>query len=583
MTVPSQLPLISIDGRPLRDSVKARLVEVIVDDHALLPDGFTLRFHSDDRLWGELNVSMGAEVKIKAGKLGETPADALITAEVTAIEALFESGSRYLVVRGYDKSHRLHAGRKTRSWNRVSDSDLARRIAGDVGISIGTIDRSSVIHDHISQINMTDWEFLRDRAGEIGFVLAVRDGKLSFTEESGGAGGGIGGAIGGALGVGGGLRLELDHDLLAFRPRVTGAQQVKDVTARGWDVSQKAAVQHRETASTVSVSLDQSNWKPDKLAATFGSPSYLVCDRPIRTTAEAREVAASAAEDVASSFAEADGTALGDPRLTTGSAVTIAGTGPFDGTWVLSHTHHRFDEDGYYTDFEVSGRQERSVLGLSSLGATGAGSEPIYGVVVALVTNVQDPHKLGRVKLKFPWLADDYESDWARTVHPGAANDRGFLVMPERDDEVLVMFEHGDVRAPYVIGGLYNGKDKPPTDAYCDASDGKVKIRQWRSTKGHTVEIDDNDSKDQISLYLKGGDYRIDICKKDDKILIKSKGKVVVEGMTGIELKSDNGDVTITGRSIKVDAQASLDLKGATAKLEASGTTDVKGSIVKIN
>ena len=72
------------------------------------------------------------------------------------------------------------------------------------------------------------------------------------------------------------------------------------------------------------------------------------------------------------------------------------------------------------------------------------------------------PSNQGRVELgEFPWLSDDYVSDWARTVQPGAGKDRGAMVLPEVGDEVLVAFEQGDPQRPYVLGGLFNGIDTP--------------------------------------------------------------------------------------------------------------------------
>ncbi len=91
-------------------------------------------------------------------------------------------------------------------------------------------------------------------------------------------------------------------------------------------------------------------------------------------------------------------------------------------------------------------------------------SDRFYGVVVGIVTNNQDPDKLGRVKVKFPWLSDGEESYWARVAVPMAGAARGTYVLPDVEDEVLVAFDRGDMAVPYIIGGLWNGKDKPPMD-----------------------------------------------------------------------------------------------------------------------
>ena len=91
-----------------------------------------------------------------------------------------------------------------------------------------------------------------------------------------------------------------------------------------------------------------------------------------------------------------------------------------------------------------------------------ANLQKIYGVVIGIVTNNQDPDKLGRVKVQFPWLSNEDESFWARIASPMAGDKRGIYFLPEVDDEVLVVFEHGDMRFPYVIGALWNGQDSPP-------------------------------------------------------------------------------------------------------------------------
>ena len=107
----------------------------------------------------------------------------------------------------------------------------------------------------------------------------------------------------------------------------------------------------------------------------------------------------------------------------------------------------------------MTGVHDRTLLGLAAGGGPATTAPP--GVVIAKVDDVNDPEKSGRVRLNFPWLSDDYVSGWARTVQAGAGKDRGAMVVPEVGDEVLVVFEQGDFRRPYVLGGLHNGVDLP--------------------------------------------------------------------------------------------------------------------------
>lgn len=207
----------------------------------------------------------------------------------------------------------------------------------------------------------------------------------------------------------------------------------------------------------------------------------------------------------------------------------------------------------------------------------------IYGVVIALVTNNQDPEKLGRVKVKFPWLADSDESYWARLSVLMAGPDRGTFFLPEVDDEVLVAFEHGDIRFPYVIGMLWNGVDKPTYDN----EDGKNDIRSIKSRSGHELKFDDNESKakleiltaaghqiiledesggEKISIIDQSGGNKIIIDSAAGEISIESEKKISLKSQE-IELKSDAGAKIESGSNMDIKAGGQLSLKGATVNI----------------
>ena len=125
----------------------------------------------------------------------------------------------------------------------------------------------------------------------------------------------------------------------------------------------------------------------------------------------------------------------------------------------------------------------------------------MYGVEVAIVTNVQDPDKQGRVKICFPRLPGKPESDWARVAQPSAGPGRGFYWLPEVSDEVLVAFERGQANLPYVIGALWNGKDKPMKDAY--TADNSRRMIQTKS--GHQIVLDDKAGDEKMTFADKSG------------------------------------------------------------------------------
>ena len=454
-------PQVSVDGSPLSADITPALVRVLVHTHVHLPGMFVLHFQDTRHdVLSRAGIKFGSKLTVAATADGDGTLLPLVAGEVTALEQESDATGTWTVVRGYDPLHRLCRGRRTRTFAGVTDADIVRQVAADAQLDLGDVDSGGPVYEHVSQANLTDWEFLRARAHETGHELAVADGKLYWRvpRHSADAPAGDDDLAAPAQPY----QLLLGGNLRRFRPRVTAAEQVGEVQVRGWDPAAKQAVLGRAPAAASNTSVGVS---PADLATAFGARPYVVVDRPVTSQAEADTVASAIADQIAGAHAEAEGTAMGEPLLVPGTAVQVGCAGwPHDGSYVLTSTRHCYDESGYRTEFTVSGRQERSLLGLASVGATKgshrASGPPIYGLVVAQVTDIADPDGMFRVKVALPWLSDDYESWWARVAQPGAGAGRGLVWLPEVGDEVLVGFGHGDVRAPYVIGGLFNGSTR---------------------------------------------------------------------------------------------------------------------------
>ena len=196
----------------------------------------------------------------------------------------------------------------------------------------------------------------------------------------------------------------------------------------------------------------------------------------------------------------------------------------------------------------------------------------IYGVVVGIVTNNKDPDGLARVKVKIPRISGEDESNWARIVSFMAGKERGAFFLPEVDDEVLVAFEYGDINNPYIIGSLWNGKDKSPLAN----DDGKNNIRMLKSRSGHIIRLDDTDGKEKIEIVDKSEKNTVVIDTKDNKISIKSEKDIEISAPNG-KVKIEASDIEVKSKaSTKVEASAGMDLK-------ASGSLNIKGATVNIN
>src|ERR1700730_14602911 len=583
-------PDVKIDGSDLPRQTEALLEQVVVDHDRHLPSMFAITFNDPARdVINQLNVNIGSTVTIKMTPPGGMP-ETLIKGEVTGFEAEYDATRLRTILRGYDLSHRLHRGRNTQTYKNVTDSDIARQVAGNASLPIGTIDSTSVTYDHVSQPNQSDWAFLKSRAREIGYEMGMdSDGKFYFRQPIQASNAPQPGDSQSHTDT---LQLVFGDDLIEFRPRVTSAEQVSTVNVRGWDPDQKQPVVGSANAGTVAASLQDD---PNTLAGTFGGPTFTVVDRPLPKQPMADGAAASAAEIISGAFAEADGITRGNPKLKAGSTVSVGAVGDhFEGQYTLSGARHVFGENGYRPHFVISGRQDRSLLGLASLGASNghpsAGGAPINGVVIAQVTDNSDPNNQARVKLKFPWLDDNYESDWARITQLGAGPNKGSASSDGKEDEVLVAFEFGDIRRPYVVGSLYNGQDTPNLGSGL-FDNGKVKRRGFISRLGHQLIFFDDDDKKGIAFISSDGNLKISLNETNSEIHISSQGKVHVECQQDMTLETQ-GNLKLSGQGVSVEAQNSLDLKGGAGatldggpqlEVKASGQLKVSGAMVDVN
>lgn len=170
-----------------------------------------------------------------------------------------------------------------------------------------------------------------------------------------------------------------------------------------------------------------------------------------------------------------------------------------------------------------------------------------YGVFPALVSDIKDPDGQGRVKVTLPWSPDTggskYEA-WARLATLMGGKNRGSWFVPDVNDEVLMVFEGGDPRRPYVIGGLWNGTDTPP-DSMDGAGNNYRKV--LRSRNGVKVTLDDTDGQEKLILETPGG----------QKLTLKDgPGSVEIVDSNGNSIKLETSGITVNAAA-KVSVNAS--------------------------
>ena len=601
---------VTLDSKVIPPAYIKQLVGGWVDLGAGVPAEFRLTFRDPDRnLLKMLNVRFGSHVVLAPVADGKGTATPLLTGEVTGMETDYDGTGTFTVIRGYDPGHRLMRVRRVAAYRNQTAADIARKLAKMNGIAIGNvkIPPPQTLYEFISQSNVTDWDFLARLADENAVVMSLDSkGKLRFTKPDPASKAPPAGSPDNPNP----RVLRGRTDVLRCRAAVTAADQVDKVEARGWDiVSKKKISEIKKAGAYDGVAIGTT---PQKAANAFKAAKLVETDAPYDRRPETKVAAASLADDITSSFAELEVTVRGNPALRPGVAITLTDVGfPFEGKYTVTSARHTFGAGSHYeTWVTVSGRQWRSLFGLTS---GGGGSAPrLPSVANALVTDVQDPLKQGRVKLQFPWLDDAYVSDWTRTVQLGGKRGGGVFPM-DVGDEVLVGFDRGALDHPFVIGGLYNGIDKPNAVKGPPLHDPlkKQAIRHTVSDRyGNRMDLlsQQTGAREQGVRLASGNDrLTINLDRTKTEITVDSKGAVSITGGTSVDIDAgtdltlsarrritikSGGLVNIQGRgmvslnslggSVNLDAVGSLNMKAAgAASLSASGIVQIN-SIARI-
>lgn len=587
---------IGAGGTPLPEAAAERVGLVVVDSRRMRPDMFEITFFDPDGLvLDAAGIALGTPVTISAGR-------PLITGEVTAIEGVYGRLS-HTVVRGYTADHRLQLAQRSRTFTGMTDADVAREVALDAGLTIGVISPTRAVHDHVGQLNQTDWDFLCGRAAEAGCDLGVRDGRFFFGPAA-------------PAPAAPPEPLRFAENLRAFRPRISAAGQTAKAELRVWDPL---------TAKVISSAADvvtESGPAPDAPAAVFtgatrrpapvarGNPAlgdlgpapvagYVVGDRPVATGAAAG-VATSAAAGAAAGHrgataAEAIGEVVGDPALLAGAEVVVSGVAAvFCGRWVLTSARHLFDRDGYRTEIEATGGHQRTLLGLTAAAPAAAGR--LSGLICGIVSDIGDPLRRGRVKVTLPLLSPGYETDWAPVAQPGAGTRSGTVFGHEVGDQVLVGHERGDPRRPYVLGGIVSNHSKHSVGGEPVRTAAAASAQVWRgmvSPTGNRLAFHDelppgatgSPTASEIVVGTGPGDLALRIDAVAGTVAVRASpaagaGRVTIEcGAAGsVDIHAGAG-----GR-VSIDGGAELNLKAqAAVKIESTGPVEIKGNPIKLN
>jgi len=269
--------------------------------------------------------------------------------------------------------------------------------------------------------------------------------------------------------------------------------------------------------------------------------------------------------------------------------VKITGVGKrFGGLHRIVSAVHIYGDRGYQTRLTLGagGRPLAQTMGNHGNGANRFADH----LVIGIVTSNDDPDKLGRVKVQYPVLGEKVESGWARTVHGAAGKERGTVSLPHVNDEVVIAFQQGDVRRPYVLGVVFNGKDTPGADLVKATS--SVAARFPRDLDVATKEKVLLDGVKGITVKSTQGPFELAANKEikltasaggpPSAITIETTGQIKANGKQGVEI-SASGPLKITSTApVTVESTAALQLKGSVVQVQATGVLQLSGATVML-
>lgn len=514
---------IRIAGSSLSANVSNQVMNVTFEGDLDIAAMFTITLRNPDNLLLDSALfDFGTRVEIHIGYGNDLRP--MMLGEITSLEPSFpEGGVPTLRISGYDLSYRMRNNQRDRTFENVTDSQIATQIAIDAGL-IPVVDASSIFHREKLQRSGSDMALLKELAQANFFEVYVQWDTLYFQQprpqtEA--------------------VMLEWGKNLSSFSPRISSGSLAGTQVVRSYN---------EELAQTVVASAAASDFDLDTLQERLGSSALdllsslgrrLIYDEKVASTADALTVAKSAMQELLDGLYEGSGSCIGIPELQAGQYILIQGVGKrFSGTYRIRKVTHTIDEGGYRTNFDVTQKSGASLLPTlrKSLREAPSPNESrqFYGVAVGKVTQNNDKDTgipMGRVKVSYPWLSETSESGWARCATPMAGSQTGIYFLPEVGDEVLIAFEQGNLSSPIIIGSLWNAEKRPPASN----TDGQNNTRLLKTRSGHTITLDDTKGSEKIVIGDQSG----------SSITMMNDGSITINAKASLTISSQNDSITL--------------------------------------
>lgn len=492
---------VAVSGEPVDRQLEGAVTALRVTAVLSQPTQCELSLSLVERPAVDTAFTVGSALRVEVG--GER--GPVFEGEITALEHLWgPDGLHTLRVRGYDRLHRLRKRQSVRVHEHVSVQELARTLAEDLGVRVTGAEGAR--WDRIVQHRQSDLELLQETCARAGLHFQLTGDELALFDL-----GGVERSV-----FDDEIELKLGVTVHEARIELNADASCRRVVARGWSTRRAEPLGGEVDEPRVGRDLLE-----DVAPECFGVSGERTLTGERADTEQQLEALARAELDgrVATEvtlWAVADG----DARIRPGVPVWVTGSGrATDGRFVPAVTTHTVDALGYRCELDSRppARPARDRAATLTLG---------------VVTDVDDPDGLGRVRTRLPAF-DDVETTWIGVVVPGAGAEKGIIALPDVDDDVVVALAHGDPDEGVVLGGLY-GTTAPPDPGVAGS---RVRRYTFRTPGGQSVALDD----------VVG---RVDIHNTDGSRIELAPERMLVRAATDLVIEAPGRNVTIRAKRV---------------------------------
>ncbi|HWZ22416.1 MAG TPA: type VI secretion system tip protein VgrG [Cytophagaceae bacterium] len=504
----------------------------------------------------------GTEIEIKLGyeDLDDSVFKGIVVKQLITINDF--SGSRLKII-CRDKALKTIVSRKNIVFENMKDSDIISQIAGTYGLST-TITDTTVLYKEMVQFNVSDWDFMLNRAELNGMVLITDSGTLvmavpDVSDEPV-------------------LQVQFGYDIIEFDGEIDATYQYSAVEGNSWDMSTQSVINASAAEPTVNTQGDMTG--TDLAGVLSAGTNTLNASVPIEQASVQAWADATLLKSRLSRFKGTllfQGSALAKPNTT----IQLSGLSErFNGNAFISGVNHRVDNGKWNTEVKIGMHPEGFSESRDVSGPIASGLLPgVKGLQTGIVKKTyEDPDNQFRVQVEIPLLGSDANLVWARLSSFYTGNSFGAYFMPEVNDEVILGFMNDDPRFPIILGSLYSSSIPAP-----QTPDEKNTIKTILTQSNLQVKFDDENKV--LSIITPGGntivlsdqDSGITITDQNNNTIQMNSDGITIDSKSNLTLKAAEG-VTINGATITTTGTESVSVSGGTISVSGDETVSISGS-----